>query len=207
MYYIIGIIGFIILIAIIWRFSSRRHSLPCPVWLRWMVELDNPFTRINRAAVIIENAELQPGMKVLDAGCGPGRVTIPAARTVGEEGEVTAMDIQSGMLDRVKEKAAAEKLDNIRYINAGVGDGKLEKDYFDLVFLVTVLGEIPEQEKAFDEIYDVLKSDGTLSITEIIFDPHFQRQKTVEQLAASAGFQKKDIHGSRMAYTINLRKL
>lgn len=56
-------------IAVIWRLASRRQSLPCPVWLRWMVELDNPFTKTNRAAEIIRHLNLQPGMTVLDAGC------------------------------------------------------------------------------------------------------------------------------------------
>jgi len=41
--------------------------------------------------------ELEPGMAVLDAGCGPGRLAIPIARQVGPQGEVVAMDIQAGM--------------------------------------------------------------------------------------------------------------
>ena len=69
-----GIIVFFILVFFLWRLHSRRHSLPCPVWLRWMVELDNPFTKTSRAAVIIGQLGLRPGMKILDAGCGPGRV-------------------------------------------------------------------------------------------------------------------------------------
>ena len=91
----LGLVGLIGLVAVIWRVGSRRRSVPCPVWLRWLVELDNPFTKTNRAAVIVERLELEPGMAVLDAG--PGRLAIPIARQVGPQGEVVAMDIQAGM--------------------------------------------------------------------------------------------------------------
>src|SRR5512136_2706069 len=99
-YILIGLVGLIILIVTLWRLASRRYSLPCPVWLRWLVELDNPFTATDRADVIVRNLELQPGMKVLDVGCGPGRLTIPIARQIGPQGEVVALDIQAGMLRR-----------------------------------------------------------------------------------------------------------
>jgi hypothetical protein len=72
-YVLLALVGVIGLVAVIWRVGSRRHSVPCPVWLRWLVELDSPFTKTNRAAVIVERLDLQPGMAVLDAGCGPGR--------------------------------------------------------------------------------------------------------------------------------------
>ncbi|MEO5363401.1 MAG: class I SAM-dependent methyltransferase, partial [Magnetococcus sp. DMHC-8] len=76
----------ILLVVFPWRFASRRQNLPCPVWLRWLVELDNPFTKTNRATFIVETLQLTKGMTVLDAGCGPGRLTVPLACGVGPEG-------------------------------------------------------------------------------------------------------------------------
>src|SRR5215467_15010574 len=95
-YILLGLVGLIGLVAVIWRVGSRRRSVPCPVWLRWLVELDNPFTKTNQAAVIVGRLELEPGMAVLDAGCGPGRLAIPIARQVGPQGEVVAMDAGAG---------------------------------------------------------------------------------------------------------------
>jgi SAM-dependent methyltransferase len=91
------------LVVITWRLASRRHSLPCPVWLCWLVEIDNPFTKTNRAKFIVETLALalSKGMTALDAGCGPGRLTVPLAKGVGPNGCVVALDIQPGML-RVK---------------------------------------------------------------------------------------------------------
>ena len=203
---VLGLVGLIVLVSFVWRFSSRRHSLPCPVWLRWMVEMDNPFTETNRADVILSHLELRPGMKVLDIGCGPGRLTIPAARQVGPQGEVVAIDLQPGMLRRAQEKAQAANLNNIRFLQIGMGDGKLEAGPADRALLVTVLGEIPNQEAALREVFAALKPGGILSVTEIIFDPHFQSRNTVARLAGAVGFREKAFFGNHIAFTLNLEK-
>ena len=109
-YILLGLLGAVALVAILWRVASRGRSVPCPASLSWLVELDNPFTKTNRAATIVERLDVRPGMAVLDLGCGPGRLTIPIARKVGPDGEVVAMDIQSGMLQRAREKARAANL-------------------------------------------------------------------------------------------------
>lgn len=193
-------------IVVAWRLASRRQALPCPVWLRWLVELDNPFTRTNRAAVIVANLGLSPGMIVLDAGCGPGRLAIPLAREVGEAGEVVAMDLQAGMLARVGEKAKTAGLGNIRLHHASLGQGTLAANGFDRAVLVTVLGEIPDREAAMREIHAALKPGGILSVTEVVFDPHFQLRGTVERIARGVGFQPRACHGHCCAYTLLLVK-
>jgi len=203
---ILGVIAFFLLAWIAWRLSSRRWTLPCPTWLGWLVERDNPFTKVNRAATIIQHLDLKEGMSVLDVGCGPGRLAIPVANKVGPRGEVVAMDIQAGMLRRTQEKAQAVNLTNIKFLNAGVGQKRLEHDKFDRALLVTVLGEIPNQEVALKEIFDALKLGGILSVTEIIFDPHFQRRSTVLKLANAVGFQEKGLFGNSIAYTLHLEK-
>jgi len=195
-----------ILTFVVWRLISNRISLPCPSWLGWMVEMDNPFTKTNRASVIIDLSDLQPGMKVLDAGCGPGRLSIPAAKAIGPQGEITALDLQSGMLARVQEKAHAAGLTNIQLVQAGLGEGKLEKNTYDRAMLVTVLGEIPEQEAALKEILAALKPGGLLSVTEVIFDPHFQSRASVQRLANSVGFREVGFFGKRLAYTMHFEK-
>jgi ubiquinone/menaquinone biosynthesis C-methylase UbiE len=202
-YLAIGI-GLVLLAAMAWWLASRHG--PCPVWLRWLVELDNPFTRTNRAHVIIEHLSVAPGMYVLDVGCGPGRLTIPLARAVGENGCVVAIDVQAGMLERARERAEAAKLTNIRFVRAAIERGTVERGRADRAVLVTVLGEIPDGAAALAEIFAGLKPGGILSVTEVVFDPHFQRQATVRQLASAAGFRHKALFGNRLAYTMHLEK-
>ena len=174
-YLALGAIVLLIIIMLIWRFASNRSSLPCPAWLSWLVELDNPLFQNDRARNIIQHLDLQAGMKVLDFGCGPGRLTIPIAKEIGATGEVMAFDLQAEMLNRNRAKALSENLNNIQFIQGGAGEGKLEHNIYDRVLLVTVLGEIPNKDAALKEIFDALKPGGILSITEVIADPHFQK--------------------------------
>jgi ubiquinone/menaquinone biosynthesis C-methylase UbiE len=206
LYILLGVVGLIVVGSFVWRLASRRRSLPCPAWLRWLVEFDSPFAKTYRSDVILERLGLQPGMTLLDVGCGPGRVTIPAAKLVGPEGEVVAIDIQSKMLRRAEEKAKAAKLTNVRFLNAGAGEGKIGREVADRALLVTVLGEIPNREAALKEIFDALTPGGVLSVTEIIMDPHYQGRGTIMKLAEPIGFREKAFFGNRFAFTLNLEK-
>lgn len=205
-YTIASILCVLVIASLLWRFISNRQSIPCPSWLAWMVEMDNPFTKVSHASSIIEDSSISEGMTILDAGCGPGRVAIPVAQKIGVEGKVVAMDIQQAMLEKVRKKAQNANLSNIDYLEAGLGDGNLQENYFDRVLLVTVLGEIPNQEKALKEIFYSLKESGLLTVTEIIFDPHFQRKGSLLNLAQGIGFQERAHFGGCFAYTMILEK-
>ena len=200
------VVSTIVAVATTWRLASRSQSLPCPVWLRWLVEIDTPFTRTNRAAFIVETLALSPGMTVLDAGCGPGRLTVPLARSVGPAGRVVALDIQPGMLARAKTKTEAAGHANVEFVAAALGAGKLHAHRFDRVVLVTVLGEIPDRAAALAELFDVLKPGGLLAIVEVIFDPHFQSRSTVTRLALSTGFRERAFFGHGFAYFMHVEK-
>jgi ubiquinone/menaquinone biosynthesis C-methylase UbiE len=196
---------FLGILFLVWRAYSHFRSLPCPSWLGWLVELDNPLAKASNAAVIVKSLELQEGMSVLDFGCGPGRVTIPLARQVGSLGKVVAFDIQQKMLEKVRKKAEQNNLFNIEYL-CGDGENIKLNEQFDRVALVAVLGEIPNKVGVLRSIRAALKDNGLVVITETIFDPHFQTQKVVENIALQANLQVKKIIGSWYTYTMVLHK-
>ncbi|HEV3042096.1 MAG TPA: class I SAM-dependent methyltransferase [Candidatus Angelobacter sp.] len=196
----------IVVALILGGFVARRRNLPCPAWLRWFVELDNPFFPNARAKAIVQHLDLQPGMRVLDVGCGPGRVTIPLAEKVGTQGRVVAIDLQSKMLRRVEEKARQAQLNNISFRQIKVGEGQFDFTQFDRAVLVCVLGEIPSREAAFREIFHALKPGGILSVTEVIADPHFQGQNTVRKLGTAVEFHEKGLFGNRFSFSLLLEK-
>ena len=53
---------------------------------------------------LLERAGVAPGMRVLDAGCGSGEVTVEPARLVGADGHVTAIDADQVLLERAGER-------------------------------------------------------------------------------------------------------
>lgn len=204
---IIGIlIVVVIIIALAWRFASRRYTIPCPVWMSGMLDSPHSGEMSARTRETIRHLGLMPGMNVLDVGCGPGRLTIPIARAVGPLGEVTAIDIQEGMLREAQKRAHSANITNIRFLQVGAGEGKLERDRFDRAVMVTVLGEIPDRKAALEDIFGALKPGGFLVIEETVRDPHFQRRSTVRELAGAAGFSEKQLSGGRFSYMLSLEK-
>lgn len=197
--------GILIGAALVWRFAARRRSVPCPPWLGCLLE-NSYMETVAGSALLIKRAGLQPGMKVLDAGCGPGRLTIPAARRVGLTGQVVAIDIQAEMLRQLAQRAQEQQVTNIETIHGGIGEGLLPRDTFDQALLVTVLGEIPDREAALAEIYAALKPGGWLSITEVLPDPHYQRKSVVHRLATGAGFVQRERFSNPLVYTIKFAK-
>jgi ubiquinone/menaquinone biosynthesis C-methylase UbiE len=193
-------------VSFFWRYGSRRYDLPCPSWLNILVE--NPYVdRAAGSAAVIERADVRPGMRVLDAGSGPGRITLPLAERVGPKGEVVAVDVQAAMLRRLEERAAEYGLSNIRTLHGAIDQAPLTPNSFDRAFLVTVLGEIPDQFAALHALHTALKPGGVLSITEVLPDPHYQTRRTIRRLAAEVGFAVDEVYGSIRAFTINLIKL
>jgi SAM-dependent methyltransferase len=60
--------------------------MPCPSSLSFLLE--NPFmNRVAGAQLLLDRADVAPGMRVLDVGCGPGRIALPVALRVGANGE------------------------------------------------------------------------------------------------------------------------
>ncbi len=68
-------------------FSLPPPLLTLPPWLDWLLE--NRYTEaVASGRTLLDRLSLQPDMKVLDVGCGPGRLALPAAEQVGPDGEV-----------------------------------------------------------------------------------------------------------------------
>ena len=191
--------------ALWWRHAARRRRLPCPAWLGWLLE--NPYTNALAGSVTqLDRADVGPGMRILDAGCGTGRVTIPAAERVGPAGEVVALDVQEGMLERVRQRATDRGLGNVRPVLGAVESDVVEEESFDRAILATVLGEIPDREAAMRALCGALKPEGILSVTEVFPDPHYQGRRTVRRLAEEAGLGFERMYGTRLAFTMNFRK-
>ncbi len=64
---------------------------------------------------VFVRAGLQPGMRVLDYGCGAGDVSLLAAELVGPAGEVVGFDRSATAVEKARARAAARGLDRVRF--------------------------------------------------------------------------------------------
>lgn len=205
---ILVLISLIITVWIGWRLYSNRHNLPCPAWLSWMVELDNPFAKAHKASEIVQMLPLQNGIRILDIGCGPGRVLLPLAKKISPiDGHVTGLDIQADMIEKTRLKAETLGITNVEFINSSIDEAKLDKPY-NIILMICVLGEIPKNDRksVMQKIARYLQPDGIISITETIFDPHFQSRKYVSSIMNEIGFAEDKFVGNKLAYTSHLKR-
>lgn len=103
---------------------------------------------------------------VLDYGCGPGTFSLAAAGIVGEGGKVCALDVRPRALERVREKAVSEKIENLDTIlldTSGFDTG-LDNETVDVILLYDVFHDIKDKQGLLQELYRVLRPDGLLSV-------------------------------------------
>ena len=207
---VLGVLAVFVLVQLLLRVFRRAAPEPMPWRLapllttRWRSRLfGTPERVLDRAGVV-------PGMYVLEVGPGPGMYTVPLAKRVassGEDGRVTSLEIQPQMIEMLRERLRAARVRNVEVVQ---GDGRqmpLPDDSFDLVFLVDVVGEIPDKPAFFGECARVLKPDGILAVTEQISDPDFHLPSTVRTLAAAAGLREDRLVGLPWwTYTARYRK-
>ena len=175
---------------------ARRNPSACPYAQRWMIELPKP--GVSRARVL-DLLDPRARERLLEIGPGTGYYTLDVAERLSG-GRLEVFDIQPEFLDLVKERAAARGIGNVVTWEGDARDLLFEADRFDGALLVTVLGEIPDQDAALRELARVVKPGGRVVFGETALDPHIVTIGALKRRAAAAGLRFERKAGTPLGY-------
>jgi len=142
---------------------------------------------------------------VLEVGPGTGYYAIPAAGWIGPDGRLDVFDVQPEMLEHTMRRAAAAGLDNVHPTRGDARSLPYEDAAFDAAYLVTVLGEIPDQEQALRELRRIVRPEGRVVVGELWGDPHVVTAGRLRERAVAAGLRWERRVGPAVGYFAVLR--
>lgn len=114
----------------------------------------------HEAQAFVERLALQPGQRVLDAACGTGNLTIPAARTGAA---VTGFDLVPGLLDAAAEWATRENLP-VTFEQGTVEDLPFPAAHFDVVLSMFGLMFAARPDNVIGELTRVTRRGGRVAL-------------------------------------------
>lgn len=128
------------------------------------------------------------------------------ARALLPGGTLDIFDLQQEMLDHTMQGAEKAGLKNVVPRQGDARDLPYESESFDGIFLVTVLGEIPDRRLALSEIHRVLKPSGRLVVGELFGDPHMVTLKRLQSEAGNAGLSFDECKGPVFGFFARFRR-
>lgn len=146
------------------EFPPADRPVAPTVSTRWSTE--EARDRVREAEQIMDAAAVAPGMTVADIGAGDGYYTVRLAQRVGDRGRVLAQDIQPKVIDRLADRVARERLDNVSLKLGGADDPRLPPNSFDRVFLVHMYHEIGEPYAFLWRLYPALRDGGEVIVVD-----------------------------------------
>jgi SAM-dependent methyltransferase len=118
------------------------------------------------ANLVMDWAGIKPGSTVADIGAGEGYYTIRLSKRVGEKGRVLAQDINRGALQRLGERVARDRLDNVSIKPGATDDARLPEHSFDRIFMVHMYHEVSEPYAFLWRLMPALNKGGEIIVVD-----------------------------------------
>lgn len=108
---------------------------------------------------------------LLDIGCGAGNNSLKLRQSLGQDINITLLDLSQPMLDRAQTRLAEVNQGQVRAIAADFRTAELEPESFDVILAAAVLHHLRDDadwHKAFEKIHALLRPGGSVWITDLV---------------------------------------
>ena len=135
-------------------------------------------------------ASLKEGETVLDLGSGAGFDCFLAAGRVGSTGKVIGVDMTPEMLERARENARKDNIENVEFRQGDIEHLPVEDGCVDVIISNCVINLAPDKGRVFSEAFRVLKPGGRLMVSDIVLTkplPEFVKNSIAAYIGCVAG--------------------
>jgi SAM-dependent methyltransferase len=135
-------------------------------------------------------ASLREGETVLDLGSGAGFDCFLAADRVGKTGRVIGVDMTPEMIERARENARRDKIENVEFRFGDIEHLPVEEGSVDVIISNCVINLAPDKGRVFQEAFRVLKPGGRLMVSDIVLTrplPDFVKNSVAAYIGCVAG--------------------
>jgi len=192
----------VIIAALAARRWSRTEPGPMSHGLSWVLRFPRGPHSPKHLIQILEPVQ---GERILEVGPGIGIHAIPVAKSIAPTGRLDALDVQPAMIRDLNARAELEGVSNVVGACGDATKLSFPDATFDAIFLITVLGEIPDQDAALAELRRAIKPSGRLVVGEMLIDPDFMGLGRLRERARRVGFVLERKQGPWAAYLARFR--
>jgi len=154
---------------------------------------------------LVEQLNISARHKVLDVGCGTGRLTLKLA---GNVDHIIGIDPSPQRIEVARRKLTKMDLRNVTFELGSSDDvGRYGEEIFDIVYLNAVFHWINDKEEALNNIYQVLKPGGKLGICTGDKDHPFTEKMISNEVLRKAGIIDEDVDFSAPVNKVELDSL
>ncbi len=121
----------------------------------------------NEANVVMDLAQVRPGMTVADLGAGEGYYTVRLSQRVGKKGRVLGEDIDRGANERLAARVMREELENVSIKLGRPSDPSLPEKSFDRIFLIHMYHEVGDPYGFLWRLRPALRPGGKLVVVDV----------------------------------------
>ena len=154
-----------LLFCLLAAFTVSPTALPADAW-QWKTR-----DTWQRPQKVMDALDLKSGSAVADVGCGDGYFTFRLAERVGTGGKVYAVDIKASDIEKIRKKAAKQKLPQIVAVVGDADDPHLPAGELEAILVVKAYHEFTAYDAMLGHFLAALKPGGKFGVIDYIGDP------------------------------------